>query len=726
MPLPEKSPGNKPEQVPETGVRKPDGQVVPATEPCLHAILDNLNPSILVALLTAEGRVTYVNQTALELIDRNLEDVLYEPFPSTPWWQFSGSARMQLAEAIRNARTGNSTHFEHVLLDSEGTVRTMDFWLHALFNPDGNVIAMVASAQDITERKLVENALRRTQFAVDHAHGAIFEITMNGRLRYANEAACQLIGYSQEDALKLSIGQIDAGMDGVDWQVRWSRLKSEGNLCFESLFRRHDGRGIPVDVSAVYLQHEGQQYGFVYVEDIRERKAARERIDYITYYDALTGLPNRAMLNLRLNQAIQFAALHRLRLGILFIGLDRFKLINDTLGTARGDEVLRIAGRRIAACVRGTDTVARAGSDEFVVMLADGQETRCDPDATVGCIVEAFQAPMDVPGHQLFVNCSIGLAIYPEGGAEPDELLKNAYAAMQRVKAQGGGSMSAYSAAASKRDTERLMLEASLRRASARNELHLVYQPKVELDSGRIVGAEALLRWHSPHRGMVAPGRFIPIAEETGLIISIGEWALRTACSRIKAWCQPGSTLKQVAVNLSARQFRSKDLVGMVGRTLEEFAIDPACLELELTESILMEDIETATRTIAELKKLGVHMALDDFGTGYSSLSYLRRFPIDTLKIDQSFIREIADDRNSAAISEGIITLGRSMGLSVIAEGVETQNQFATLQSIGCHVGQGYLFSRPLAAEEFVGLLAQAPSPFMPHVGSESAGNKAI
>jgi diguanylate cyclase (GGDEF)-like protein/PAS domain S-box-containing protein len=613
-----------------------------------------------------------------------------------------------------------------VLLDSEGKVRTMDFWMHALFNPGGDVIAMVASAQDITERMLVENALRHTQFAVDHAYGAIFEITMDGRLRYANETACRLVGCSQEDTLKLSIGQIDAGLDGTGWEARWHRLKSEGSLRFESLFRCRDGRVIPVDVSAVHLEHEGRQYGFFYVEDISERKAARERIDYITYYDGLTGLPNRIMLHDRLNQAIQFAALHRQRPGILFIGLDRFKLINDTLGTAHGDEVLRIAARRIAACVRGTDTVARAGSDEFVVMLVDGHETRRDPDATAGCILEAFQAPLDVPGHQLFVNCSIGLGIYPEGGAEPDELLKNAYAAMQRVKAHGGGAMSAYSAVSSKRDTDRLALEAALRRATERSELRLLYQPKVELDSGCIVGAEALLRWHPPHRGMVAPARFIPIAEETGLIIPIGEWVLRTACSRIKAWCQPGSALKQVAVNLSARQFRSRDLVRMVAGMLEEFAIDPACLELELTESILMEDIDTATRTMAELNGLGVHMALDDFGTGYSSLSYLRRFPIDALKIDQSFIREIADDRNSAAISDGIVSLGRSMGLSVIAEGVETEGQLAVLQSIGCHVGQGYLFSRPLPAEEFIGLLAQPQPPFMPYAGHASARHHAM
>jgi EAL domain-containing protein (putative c-di-GMP-specific phosphodiesterase class I) len=248
----------------------------------------------------------------------------------------------------------------------------------------------------------------------------------------------------------------------------------------------------------------------------------------------------------------------------------------------------------------------------------------------------------------------------------------------------------------------------------------------VELDSGRIVGAEALLRWHPPHRGMVPPSRFIPIAEETGLIIPIGEWVLRTACSQIKAWCQPGLAMKQVAVNLSARQFRSRDLVRMVAGMLEEFAIAPACLELELTESILMEDIETATRTMAELKELGVHIALDDFGTGYSSLSYLRRFPIDALKIDQSFIREIADDRNSAAISDGIITLGRTMGLSVIAEGVETENQCAVLQSLGCDVGQGYLFSRALGAEQFVELLAQTPPPFTPHARHERAVKKAM
>ncbi|WP_019142368.1 putative bifunctional diguanylate cyclase/phosphodiesterase [Noviherbaspirillum massiliense] len=723
MPLSENPAGRPLEDGSKAGIPKPDGEVLPVTETCLREILDNLNPSILVALLTVDGRVTYVNQTALEIVDRDLKDVLFEPFPSTPWWQFSGTARARLAEAIRKAGTGQSSHFEHMLRDHEGKPRAMDFWLHALFNPEGRVVALVASAQDITERMLAENALRRTQFAVDHAYGAMFELGMDGRLQYANDAACRLVGYSREELLKLSIGQIDIELEGANWQSRWDRLKSEGSLRFESRFRRRDGRDIPVDVATVYLEHEGQQYGFAYVEDISERKAARERIEHITYYDALTGLPNRALLNDRLRQAIQFAALHRLRPGILCIGLDRFKLVNDTLGSARGDEVLRIAARRIAGCVRSVDTVARAGSDEFVILLADGQEVRCDPGATASCILEAFQAPMDVPGHQLFVSCSIGLALYPEGGTDPDELLKNAYAAMQRAKAYGGGSMSTYSSATSRRDTERLALEAALRRASERSELRLFYQPQVDLDSGRIVSAEALLRWHPPHREMVAPSRFIPIAEETGLIIPIGEWALRSACGRIKAWCQPGSALKQIAVNLSARQFRNRNLVRMVAGLLEEFGIDPGCLELELTESMLMEDIETTTRTMAELKDLGVRMALDDFGTGYSSLSYLRRFPIDALKIDQSFIREIATDRNSAAISEGIITLGRSMGLSVIAEGVENEDQFAALQASGCDIGQGNLFSRPLPAEEFSGLLAQAP-PFAGHAGREGAAGR--
>jgi EAL domain-containing protein (putative c-di-GMP-specific phosphodiesterase class I) len=344
------------------------------------------------------------------------------------------------------------------------------------------------------------------------------------------------------------------------------------------------------------------------------------------------------------------------------------------------------------------------------VLLASGRGDGNDPDQTAKCILGAFVTPVEVHGQQLFVTCSIGLAVYREGGTESDELLENAYAALQKAKAHGGNSMSAYSHSSSTRDIERLPLEAALRRAPERSELLVFYQPQVDVRTGEIVGAEALLRWHPPHKREVSPARFIPIAEETGLIIPIGEWVLRAACCRIKAWRRPGSPLKRIAVNLSARQFRDTDLAKFLAGLLKEFDIDPACLELELTESMLIEDIESAIQTMKELKVLGVHMALDDFGTGHSSLSYLRRFPIETLKIDQSFIREIAVDKTSVAVSEGIVTLARLLGLNVVAEGVETESQLTILQSIGCNVCQGHLFSKPLSAEKFNALLAERPS----------------
>jgi diguanylate cyclase (GGDEF)-like protein/PAS domain S-box-containing protein len=675
----------------------------------LREIMDGLSPSVFVGLLTIDGRLTYANRAALDTVGLKAEDIFGKPFDSGAWWAASEISRQRVHTAIKAAASGVTSRFDIVIQASGGRLLTMDFTIRPVFDNDGRVAYLVPSAFDVTERKQMEQSLLFTQFAMDHAQDAMIQIEPDGRVRYVNDSACRLLGYSREALLDLSIQQIDMQLTDADWPERWKRLKTQGKLRKESMLRHRDGHAIPVEISVSYLDYEGRECSFVYVTDISDRKAAEERIHYLAHYDELTGLPNRTLLLERLNQTIDLSNRHQWPLAVLFIGLDRFKLVNDALGHEGGNEVLRIAARRMRSCLREIDTVARIGGDEFVVVLAgDGLREGC-PSRVTKLILDAFAEPIVVGDNELFVTCSIGAAVYPRDGSDPNELLKNAWTEMYQAKTQGRNTLHIYSSYYLDRDPERLPLEAAMRRALQRGEFQVHFQPQVELRSGKIHGVEALLRWQQPDKGMLSPVRFIPIAEETGLILPIGEWVLHAACMQRRTWLEQGLDLDRVSVNLSARQFRQPDLPRRVSRVLHETGVEPQHLELELTESILMQDVETAIRTMAELKDLGIRISLDDFGTGYSSLSYLKRFPIDTLKIDQSFVRELTFDPTSAAIAEAIISMAHSLHLTVIAEGVETEGQLAMLRERGCDEIQGFLFCKPLPAEEITELLHETP-----------------
>ncbi|MDG9670855.1 EAL domain-containing protein [Hahella sp. CR1] len=425
-----------------------------------------------------------------------------------------------------------------------------------------------------------------------------------------------------------------------------------------------------------------------------------KKLEYLANYDSVTGLPNRNLFYDRLKHALNLASRCQINISVLFIDLDRFKIVNDTLGHSCGDDVLKIAAARIEKCVRKSDTVARQSGDEFIVLLANKSTDEDNIKTTVDRILDAFVSPFTLNGTEVFITCSIGVAVYSGGTVDPDSLIKKADIAMYRAKKEGGASYRRYHSDFDRNHQERLTLETALRHSTERKEIHLLYQPKVNFESGKIVGVEALIRWWNPKLGFISPSEFIPIAEETGLILQIGEWVLDTACSQGANW---GGL--PVAVNLSARQFRQNNLVELVARTLNRSGFPPALLELELTESMLMQDVESAILTMRALKDLGVRIALDDFGTGYSSLSYLKRFPIDTIKIDRSFVCEITSDSGSLAISEAIILMSRSLDLSVVAEGVETQAQYDILNSLNCDQFQGYLFSKPVLPQELDTLL---------------------
>jgi diguanylate cyclase (GGDEF)-like protein/PAS domain S-box-containing protein len=430
-----------------------------------------------------------------------------------------------------------------------------------------------------------------------------------------------------------------------------------------------------------------------------ERKSAEERFAYLAQFDALTGLPNRHLFQDRLAQTVGQAARSGSDMAVLFIDLDRFKLVNDAQGRDAGDRLLKEAARRLAESVRGGDTVGRFGGDEFGVVLANLGKPG-DASLVAQKIIDALARPVELDGHETYITASIGISVYPADGAEPEALLANADAAMYRAKEQGRNHYEYFTREMNERALRWVRMQTETRRALERGEFQVHYQPKVELATGRICGFEALLRWQHPDKGLVPPAEFIPVLEETGLIVPAGEWVMRTACAQIRAWREAGLPSSPIAVNLSARQFQQKDLEESICRVLRESAVAPPLLQFELTESLLMGDPEAAARTLLGLKELGVRVSVDDFGTGYSSLAYLKRFAVNELKIDRVFIRDIVADPDDAAITLAIINLAHSLDLEVVAEGVETEAQVNFLRSHGCDQMQGYYFAAPCSADQ--------------------------
>ena len=424
----------------------------------------------------------------------------------------------------------------------------------------------------------------------------------------------------------------------------------------------------------------------------------------MAHYDALTGLPNRALLQGRLTRAMSRADRGQTLLAVMFLDLDQFKEINDSLGHAVGDAVLKEIALRLESSLRATDTVARLGGDEFTILLEDVRSTE-EISRIADKLLRAISERADVAGHELHLSTSIGVTVYPRDGHDADTLLRNADLAMYHAKQEGRNNVQFFSRDMSERTEKRVDMLGRLRGAIARGELQLHYQPQVDVRSGGIIGVEALLRWNDPERGQVPPMSFIPLAEDTGLIVEIGEWVLREACGQAKAWLDAGLGPLTVAVNLSPRQFRQKNLVSMVAAILAETGLPPHLLELEITESTVMHRTEEAAAGLRALHELGVQISLDDFGTGYSSLAYLHRFPVHSLKVDQSFVRDIKSDRDDAAIVSTVISLARQLNLKALAEGVETEAQLAFLRVRGCDSFQGYLFCRPQAAADIEALL---------------------
>jgi diguanylate cyclase (GGDEF)-like protein len=443
-------------------------------------------------------------------------------------------------------------------------------------------------------------------------------------------------------------------------------------------------------------------------EEVKERVRSEEQIQYLAYHDGLTSLPNRSLFSKLLNHGISQAHRRKKELAVLFIDLDRFKNINDTLGHDAGDTLLKEIGQRLKQCLRDSDTVARLGGDEFVVLLEE-----LDDQKHVSVVAHKIQTSLVMPfatlGQEFHVTASIGISTYPTDGEDEQTLMKNADIAMYRAKEEGKNNFQFYSKELNEHSLERLTMESNLRRALERNEFRLHYQPKIDLRSGQITGVEALLRWQHPDLGMVAPAQFITMAEETGLIVPIGKWVLQTACRQNKAWQDQGLPRLSMAVNLSARQFSDENLLQDITSIVKESEMDPTLLELEITESMLMLNVEKAIRTLDALNEMGIRLAIDDFGTGYSSLSTLKRFPINSIKVDRSFIRDLPGGADDQSITEAIIAMGRTLSMTVIAEGVETKEQADYLRAQSCDEYQGFYFKKAMPADELAMLLQTLP-----------------
>lgn len=541
----------------------------------------------------------------------------------------------------------------------------------------------------------------------EHSTAAILVTDPAGYIVQVNKAFSRVSGYSAGQVLDQLPGMLTADrQQATHMQYILGQLNQRGSWEGEVWLKRKGGENFPawVGITAVH-DEEGDLVSYVcFFSDISERKASEQRIHRLAYYDALTHLPNRTLFQDRLHSALQHAERHDEWVVLMFLDLDRFKPINDSLGHAAGDRMLKDVAVRLSACVDGDDTVARMGGDEFTLLLQprasrEGALNRAIHVAEQ--ILASLARPFVLEGREFFVTASIGIALAPQDGDELSQLMKNADTAMYHAKERGKNNFQFYQADMNASALERLELESDLRHAQEQGQFVLHYQPQFSGDGRRLTGVEALLRWNHPSRGLVPPDDFIPVLEELGLVVQVGEWVLEEACRQLKAWHDEKIRIPKVSVNLSARQFAEGDLSARIAAVIERTGLPPACLEVELTESILMHDVTSAMQTLHELKRLGLCIAVDDFGTGYSSLNYLKQFPIDVLKIDRSFVDGLPEGEQDAQIARAIIAMAHSLNMMVIAEGVESQAQLDFLREHGCDEVQGYLLGRPMQAQQF-------------------------
>ncbi len=661
-------------------------------------------------ILDAKNHTVFANNRMAEMLGYTLEELLGKPVHAFADRQYLEMGKAYI-ECFRSG--GGATHADFKLRRKDGSELWVLVAATPIFDEAGQYEGVLAMLTDITDRKAAEEALRRAEAKYrgifENVVEGLFQTTVEGRFLTANPMLARIYGCDSPEELIATIGDIQHQLYvDPNRRAEFMRLIEEYGAVwgFESQMYRKDARIIWISENAHALYDaEGRIVGYEgTVEDITERKFAEDTIEYQAFHDLLTGLPNRMLFNDRLEALLSHASAAQNPSAVMFLDLDRFKTINDTLGHAIGDRLLQSFAHRIAHSARDGDTVARWGGDEFTVLLPEISSAE-NAAKIAQRILDALKQPFYIESHELYVSTSIGIALYPQDGENGDTLLRNADAALYRAKERGRNNYQFYLPAMNSGASELLTLENRLHQALEGGEFVVYYQPQVNLNSGKITGMEALVRWQHPEWGLVSPAKFIPLAEETGLIAPIGEWVLRTACAQNKIWQDAGFSPLRVAVNLSGRQFQNPNLVAVVAQILQETGLAPHLLELEITESSIMQNTEMSLAMMRELREMGVHISMDDFGTGYSSLSYLKKFPLHTLKIDRSFVRDLKEHPPDAAIVAAVIKLAGCLNLRVVAEGVETKEQMELLRRLQCEEMQGYLFSPPLSDRDSTNLL---------------------
>jgi diguanylate cyclase (GGDEF)-like protein/PAS domain S-box-containing protein len=685
--------------------RKRSERALRDSEERLRTLVSNA-PIVLFAL-DRDGVVTHLEGSGLEAAGLRPGEAVgrsaFELYDDHP----------QALDFLRRALSGEAAQ---KTFDLKGLVFEVE--LTPRRDPDGAVTGVIGVATNVTGQRQAERAAdqseMRYRLLFEGNLAGVYRTTLEGKILDCNESFAQIFGYrSREEVLALSAW--DFYLTAEDRNATLARLKERKSLTnHEECLRRRDGSHVWVLENENLIEGADGKPAMIEgtIIDITERKRAEEQVKHLAFHDSLTGLPNRLLFSDRLRVAMVHANRYREKLAVLFLDIDRFKVINDSLGHSIGDELLRRVAERVGGCIRQEDTIARLGGDEFTVLLP-GIVKEEDAATIANKILEAVRLPFFIEHRELFITTSIGVTLYPADGADPETLVRNADTAMYRAKEQGRDNYQLYAPAMNSRALERLSLESRLRQALQNRDLVVHYQPLLDLSTGQIRGAEALLRWQHPELGLVMPGDFISLAEVSGLIVPIGQWVLRTACAQASAWQKSGYPLS-VAVNLSSRQFQQADLVFRVAEALQEAKLPAALLDLEITESNAMQNAELSISTLWDLKNLGVSLSMDDFGTGYSSLNYLKRFPIDRIKIDQSFVHDVTRDPDDAAIAAAIIAMAHSLKLTAVAEGVETEAQLEFLRAQKCDEMQGYLFSPPLPADRFDELLESSKTLVLP------------